>query len=446
MTRTAGMFALALLAAVAAGSTMAAQSRPDTEALRAAIERRFEVLPLRDGVALRPRTPVRDVRSIEVTRGSIALDGQPVTGAELRARLGDASDAILQLSYLSDAERRAMFFPGAAPAVPDVPVPPAPPVPPAVAPPSPPPDFDQDRPRPRRRSRDSDLIRIGNSVTVRAGQVVDGDVVAVGGSVRVDGEVHGDVVSVGGNVNMGPQAIVDNNVVVIGGRLERADTARIGGQVQEVSLGNFHFGPWQWPLGAAETYRSYWGSRFGSALSVFAILTRLAVLCLLAALVVLLGHRHADRAGDRALREPLKSGATGFLVQLLFIPTLVITILALVITIIGIPLLLLIPFAVLGLAVLGLVGFTGVAERIGRWCADRLGWQIGNAYAATTFGTLVIMSPAVLARIIGMAGPIGLPMSIGLGLAGWFVEYLAWTIGFGALALARFDRSARAEA
>ena len=55
----------------------------------------------------RRRSP--SVRSIEITSGTIAIDGQPATGAELRTRLGADADAILQLSYLSDSARRALF-------------------------------------------------------------------------------------------------------------------------------------------------------------------------------------------------------------------------------------------------------------------------------------------------------------------------------------------------
>jgi Flp pilus assembly protein TadB len=57
----------------------------------------------------------------------------------------------------------------------------------------------------------------------------------------------------------------------------------------------------------------------------------------------------------------VKAGAIGLLAQLLFIPMLVITIVVLVATLIGIPLLVLVPFAIIGLGAVGLVGFTGVA-------------------------------------------------------------------------------------
>jgi hypothetical protein len=439
MKRTLVLWVVALVSTVAAGSRLMAQPAPaDAAALRANVERRFDVLPLRDGVALRPRTALRDVRSIEITTGVIAVDGQPVSGAELRNRLGADADLVLQLSYLNDADRRALFTPDAPPAAS------SPSTSPAVSDPVAPPDADVEPPsrRTRRsRSRDDDIVGIGfRGVSVREGQVVDGDVVAVGGSARIDGDVRGDVVAVGGSVRLGPRANVSNNVVVIGGRLDRDPSSTIGGQVQEIGLGNVDFGNWRWPSTTSGAYRTYWESMFGSTLALFGTLTRLAIFCLLAAVVILIGHQYAERAGERATREPLKSGATGFLSQLLFVPLLVIIILVLVVTIVGIPLLLLLPFVFLALFIVGVVGFAGVAERVGQAISRRTGWSTANPYATTSLGIALIMLPTLLSRVIGLAGGVMFPMSIGLGLIGGLVEYLAWTIGFGALALARFDR------
>jgi len=428
MKTTAIIHLLALVATVAAGDRVTAQTNQvDTAALRSRIERRFDVLPLRDGVALRPHDSSRGVRSIEVTNGLIAVDGQPVTGPDLRQKL-DADDAnlILQLSYLTDDVRRAMF--SAAPAAPTV-LPPPPPPEPRAEPPI--------QRRSRGSRRDGDRVRFGESVTIDEDEVVDGDVVVIGGAVTVNGEVRGDVVAVGGGVTMGPKASVGNNVVVVGGPLRRDPASRIGGRVQEVGIGSIDFSNMRW---RPNSVWRYWGSAFGSVFALVGTLTRLAILCLLAALVLLLGRVYVERAGDHAMSEPLKSGAIGFLAQLLFLPVLVITIVVLVVTIVGIPLLLLIPFLILGLALVGLVGFTGVAYRVGALVNLRMGWASDNPYVTTIIGIVVVLSPALLARILGLIGFVMLPFTFGLGLIGILVEYLAWTVGFGAVALARFNR------
>lgn len=410
------------------------------EALKRSVERNFEVLPLRDGLALRPKSPLGGVRSIEISGGTIAIDGQPATGSELRARLGTGADAVLQLSYLTDAERRTLFVApsDAQPPAPSTPYAPAPPSP-QIAPPDQPrePDSPVRTRRPRTGRRSNDRVRVGGAVTVERGEIVDGDVVAVGGRVDVFGEVHGDVVAVGGGVALGPEAVVDGDVTAVGGPLRRDPSAQVRGKAQEVSLGGLDFSQWSWRRNPVGTW---WSSMLGSAFALVGTLVRVAVLCLFAVLVVLFGRDYAERAGAVATDDSLKAGAIGFLSQLLFVPLLVITIITLVMTIIGIPLLLTLPFVVLGLAVAGLVGFTGVATRVGEFVLHRFGRQETNPYTVTVVGVLALMTPVILSRLASLGGGLMFPFALGLGIVGAVIEYVAWTVGFGAVALARFRR------
>ncbi len=429
-----GRLRVLVMLAVACGALPAlAQTRQDT-ALRDDVERRFDVLPLRDGIALHPKTTGTSVRSIEVTGDTIAVDGQPATGAELRSRLGDDAGIVLRLSYLTDAERRTLF---AMPPIGSTPQPSAPsapsvaPPPPPVAPPPPP------RPRAPRERRDGDRVRIGGGVRVDEGEVLEGDVVAVGGPVNVEGEVRGDVVAVGGGVTLGPQSRVDGDVIAVGGRLRREPGAEVRGKAQEIAFGGLDFENWSWrrnPVG------DWWGVMLGSAFAFVGTLARVAVLCLLAALVVLFGREYMDRAGAVASRESLKAGAVGLLAQVLFVPLLVVTIVVLVLTIVGIPLLLLLPFVILAIVAFGVVGFTAVANRVGVLATGRFGWSQDNPYFVTILGVLVVMLPVILSRLIGMGGGVLFPMTMALGILGAVIEYLAWTVGFGAVALARFNQ------
>jgi hypothetical protein len=183
----------------------------------------------------------------------------------------------------------------------------------------------------------------------------------------------------------------------------------------------------------------WWGSMMGSAVAFVGTLTRVAIMCLLAAFVILIGQKHVEQAGEYASAEPLKSGAIGLLAQILFIPVLVLLILLLVVTIIGIPLLLLVPFLILGLMFVGFVGFTAVAHRLGRALSSRFGWAVDNPYRTTIVGIVAVMLPLLLARLLNLAGLVMLPVGFGVGLIGALVEYAAWTVGFGAVALARFS-------
>jgi hypothetical protein len=426
---------LALVAAAGVwAGPVAAQTAPvDHAALRQQIERRFEVLVLTDRIVLRPRSAAGSVRLIELGGpGTVAIDGAPATGAEVRDRLGADADAVLQLSYLDGPQRRALFGAGAAP--PAIPTPPAPPEPSAA--PAPPPALPPLEPTERRRVRRGDRIRFGGNVRVDEDEVVTGDVVAIGGSARIDGEVRGEVVVVGGNVELGPHAVIARDLAVVGGRLERAEGARVHGQFHEVGIGELDLGdlvPWRdWRPGSMRG--------FTRTLALMSTLGRVAILCVLGALVMLLGRQYVERTSLRAVAEPLKAGAIGFLAQLLFLPVLLVTIVILVVTIIGIPLLLLIPFALLALCVVALLGFTSMAYRIGQFVSERFSWGLSGPYAATILGVLVIVSPLLLARLLSLIGGPIVPVTFGLFIIGFIVEYVVWTIGFGAVALARFDR------
>ena len=281
-------------------------------------------------------------------------------------------------------------------------------------------------------------MRIGGDVSVDEGEAIDGDVVAVGGAVRVDGDVQGDVVAVGGSVTLGPSAVVDGDVTVVGGPLHRDPGAQVRGKAQEVSLGGIDFGRWTW---RRNPVNQWWRSMLGSAFAFVGTLVRVAVLCLFTALVVLFGREYMERVSTVAAASSLKAGAVGLLAQVLFLPLLVITCVVLVMTIVGIPLLLLLPFAILGIAVAGLIGFTSVAYRVGGLAAARFGWADENPYLTTITGVLLLMLPVVLARLVSLGGGIMFPLGVTLGVAGFVIEYLAWTVGFGAVALMRFRRT-----
>jgi hypothetical protein len=458
--------AVLLAVLVAWAPALAAQDLAEQQALARQIERRFDVLPAQGGVMLRPKTPMRDVRSIQLIDGAIAIDGEPVTGAELRQRLDADADSIIRLSYLDAAAQRALFAPPPtsrpAPAAGDpAPAPPAAPASPASpeTPSAPtPPQTPEPNPRPRGGRSNGDRVRIGGSVEVGPNEVVNGDVaaiggnstvrgqvlgdvVAIGGTATIDGPVRGDVVSVGGGTTLGPQAEINGDVVVVGGALRRDPAARINGEVKEIGLGEINFWPGFRPsLDGARG--AFFGAAMGSLFAFVATLTRLAVMCILASIVLLFARDYVERIGVRAATEPVKAGAIGLLIQLLFLPVLIASIVLMVITIIGIPLLLLVPFGILAAVLLALVGFTAVAYDVGRFAVNRLGAAAYSPYVIAAIGIALVLSPLLLSRLLGFAGGFLWPVAWALLLIGLCAEYVAWTIGLGAIALVRFDRKA----
>jgi hypothetical protein len=154
---------------------------------------------------------------------------------------------------------------------------------------------------------------------------------------------------------------------------------------------------------------------------------------LFALIVTAVGRRPMEQIAARIAAEPLRAGLVGLLGEILFIPVLIVTILALVISIIGIPLLILVPFGIILIGVVMLVGFTAVAHIAGGWSLDRFGRTERGPFLTVAAGVVVIAALTLLGKLFSLAaGFLGLPLS----LVGYLVEYLAWTIGFGAAILA----------
>lgn len=78
-------------------------------------------------------------------------------------------------------------------------------------------------------TRDGDVVALGGSVVVDG--TVTQDVAAIGGEVVINGTVGHDVTSVGGRVTLGPHASVGHDVVIVAGSIHRDPQAQIGGQV-----------------------------------------------------------------------------------------------------------------------------------------------------------------------------------------------------------------------
>ncbi|HKY23425.1 MAG TPA: hypothetical protein VJM31_19575 [Vicinamibacterales bacterium] len=412
--------------------TVTAQGDPNS--VRGRLERRFEVLAIANGVVLTPRFRT-NIRSIEVSDSTIALDGVPVSGAELRKRLGEDADIVLLVSYLDPQTRRSLAGvrqPPATPAPPAVPGVPEPPTPPEF----PGSNVDSDERRaPRARQRD-EIVRIGGSVTLDSDETVTGDVVVIGGSATIDGQIDGELVVVGGSATLGPQADIRRDVTVIGGGLSRDPKAIIRGKVQDVGFGR----PWdagQWPGRKSWNWDPI-GELYPIA-RLMGTLVRIALLGLLTALVMFVARAPVEQIADRVAAEPVKAWVVGFLAEILFVPVLVMTVVVLAISIIGIPLLLLVPVAIVAGILALLVGFTGVAHHIGRLLQQRIEVLRERPYAATLAGIVMILSPLLLARFVGLTGSVsGLAWTlVGVGLV---LEYVAWTTGLGAAALVRFGR------
>jgi hypothetical protein len=303
---------------------------------------------------------------------------------------------------------------------------------PAVPPPAPPPEA----PAPISYKLTGTRIGIGQDVDVAADEEIQDGVVALGGSLRVEGRLRSGAVVVGGNVHLLPTADVQGDLVLVGGTLLRDQGARVAGSVSYVSLGD-----WSRSIGLFD-----WRPRlqFGSAsrwISLAATVFRISLLAALMVLVLLLARAPVARVGRAAAAAPLRAAAVGLAAEVLFLPLLFVGSIVLAVTIIGLPLvLLLIPLAFLMAFVALILGYTALACRMGEWLEDRLGWRPRSAYLATALGLFLIVMPTLMARLLGIA-PEPLRMAaFGVLVAGVIAEFLVWTIGLGATLMTGFGR------
>ena len=112
---------------------------------------------------------------------------------------------------------------------------------------------------------------------------------------------------------------------------------------------------------------------------------RLIFLAVIGCVVVFAARGTVERVALRSAAEPLKAGLIGVLAQILFIPLLVLTILFLVVSIIGIPLLTLLPFALIAAFLAMIVGFTGAIQGLGGGLAR--GWGAETSRSTGAYGS-----------------------------------------------------------
>jgi hypothetical protein len=408
--------------------------RPELQQLRERAERRFQVIEVRRGMILVPKADSARARTIDINDGQVAVDGAPLTGRELRERLGEDADLVARLSFL-DAAAREAFFAGAG----AVPAQPPAPAPPAAAPPAP---REGGWSEVARYRHGGARVRFGGDVTVAEDEAIGDDVVAILGSARVDGRVDGNVVAIAGSVHLGPKASVRGDVTAVGGSVERAGGTVVNGQINEVRFSRPRFGPladirpwrdWHW-FGDTVRYP------FSGSFDLVATLVRVGLVGLLAALMIAVLPAPVRRVADRVAAEPWRAGFVGLAAQLLFVPVLVITVVVLAVSIIGIPLLLLVPFGLIAVAVALVMGFAGAACAVGRWIGNRAGSGAPGLIASLVAGLAVVFALTIIAKFLGLVGlPVGLIVGAVLAV-GFVVEYVAWTVGLGGVLLSRFGR------
>jgi hypothetical protein len=461
----AGVMFSAAVAAPQSGTNPPA-SAEERASLRQALESRYEVLPVQGGIVLKPRQATAAIRTIEVTADGVSINGQRVPVPTLHEWLGADADLVLRLQGLSAGEQRRLFgLEAGSPAPPAIPAaPPAPAVTPAPEPDASTGESEvSDEPAaaetpeeaatPARhgdRHTSGSRINVGGSVTVDKDEVaeevvaiggsatVDGEVedgvTAIGGPARIDGKVGGEVVSVGSGVYLGPNAEVEGDVTSVGGAVHREPGAKVQGKINEVGLLPFgRFGG----FGRHVRFGHHWPF-WGGVSEVVSSVLFTVVLGLLVCLVLLVARTPLERVDRQLLARPWPSAAVGLAGCVFFWPLVVAVTILLAITIIGCALFLLYPFLFLFVGLLLLLGYTAVAYRLGRLVEGRFSQSFGSPYGAALLGVLLIQVWSIFGRMLDLLPGVFGFFALMVGLFGFLTQAVAWIVGFGAVILSRF--------
>jgi hypothetical protein len=292
-------------------------------------------------------------------------------------------------------------------------------------------------------TKSADHVRFGESIRVREDERIDGDVVSIGGTVVVEGEVTGDAVAVGGRVEIADRAKVAGDVVSVGGDVSIGDSAQVFGDAvsvlggmdiastamvsgEQVQVGGLGFAPKiGFPFGMA---------RHDTGHDLWSFIRRAVWVLVLVGLGVLaytLFPTRMRRLSGAAESRGLVAFLAGFAGLILWLPAFVL----LCVTIIGIPVALLLIFLT---PVAMLLGYVAVAEAAGRRLLRGRNASAPSLVMTVGAGILALEGILLVAGFLRAFGSAFDLLGSILGLVGWSVIAIAVTMGFGAFLMTRF--------
>ncbi len=263
------------------------------------------------------------------------------------------------------------------------------------------------------------LVRIFSDAEVPHGQHIDGDVVAVFGSVHVAGSVAGNTVAVFGSVVLDSSATVSGDAVSVGGGLDARDGSRVAGQSVSVGFLPLTFGIPALPL------------------TMMMILIGWLLTVGFGSLIGLLFPAQLSRIS----RTASKRTALSLILGLLSGPFVPVAAILLMVTVVGIPFGLLLPFVWIFATFLGHIAAVRVlgAKFLRRGPGD------GGAFAPLAVGSIFVASFFFVGAAFWQMGPMLRSVGVFFYMAGALIHLGLSAIGCGAVLLSRFGTHANAE-
>src|SRR5262245_59217271 len=247
------------------------------------------------------------------------------------------------------------------------------------------------------------IVRLFSDAVVGPGERVDGDVVAVFGSVRVEGEVEGVAVAVFGSLDLRRGAVVHGDAVAVGGALREGDGSRVEGQTIQVGFLPLTLGLPGLPVVLTMITLTWLVTLFFGWLAAALFPARLA--------------RVAVTSSQRTAASLLLGIASG--------PLMCMAVLLLLVTVVGIPLAVLLPFVYVAVLYAGQLAATYVLGC--KLMRRRLGvggitgpLMSGSLLVASifAFGTILWETPGIVRTVALFFLMVGALLVVGLSTIG----------------------------
>jgi hypothetical protein len=294
-----------------------------------------------------------------------------------------------------------------------------------------------ERGRPDYEQVGKDVVKIAGNFELEDDEMIRGDVVILFGDLLLKGRVTGDVTVVGGTIDLGPRSWVNGDLAVVFGNLNETKSSQVDGETITIgSLGSpgfvFPAFPWYGPVVG------------GGPVVRFVVMSviKAIVLFILALIIYMFLKDRLVLSKENLQGHGIRCLGIGLVVTVLGSLSVAAVVFVLSITLIGIPLALLVVFAVgLILVVSYLVAALGLADFLAR----RLHVGIVSPFLLILVG-LVLLEIFNLSGQFFMQGSFLRPLGFSLHLIGFMVKLLALMMGLGALVVSRFGNRAPPEA
>lgn len=277
-----------------------------------------------------------------------------------------------------------------------------------------------------------DFVAMGTWVRLSEYALVGGNFVPMGGTVEADGTISGDFVAMGSQANLGEHALVRGSLAMLGSSLHRAPGSEVMGDVITDSfpvdielpeLPTISQAPLDFRMDGFSFPRQFRGAQsFGGGLAddVLWTLFRAFAMATVAVLMVLFLPRHARRAADAVVAEPIAASGLA-LVTLIALPFVAIL---LSLTLILIPVVLLL---VLLCAIALIFGWVAIGLEVG----ERLEAAFKSEWTEPVKAGVGAFVLSFAVALIGL-----------IPCLGWLAGFLMLLLAFGGVLLTRFGTQA----